>query len=303
MRGTEREDIMEWKLDSTIALNNGVKIPILGLGVYQSVPGKETYEAVSNALQAGYRHIDTAHIYGNERDVGQAVRDSGIPREQIFITTKLWNRDHGYDAALRAFDASLKDIGLDYLDLYLIHWPVRGPGKGSAPGVSPGAAGSISGLRTESWRALEDILVSGKCLAVGVSNYTTRHLEELLDVTTVVPAVNQVEFSPFLYQAELLEFCRRNNIQLEAYSPLTQGKRLSHPVLVTLAAKYSRSAAQILIRWAIQHEVVVIPKSVRRDRINENSQVFDFSISAEDMHTLDALNENLHVCWDPTNAP
>jgi diketogulonate reductase-like aldo/keto reductase len=294
---------MEWKLDSTITLNNGVRMPILGLGVYQSAPGKETYEAVADALQAGYRHIDTARFYSNERDVGQAVRDSGIPREQIFITTKLWNRDHGYDTALRAFDDSLKDLGLDYLDLYLIHWPVKGPGKGNAPGISPDAARSISGLRTESWRALEDVLLNGKCRAVGVSNYTIRHLEELLDVATVVPAVNQVEFSPFLHQAELLDFCRRNNIRLEAYSPLTQGKRLSHPVLLRLAAEYSRSPAQILIRWAIQHEAVVIPKSVHRDRINENSQVFDFSISAADMQTLDALNENLHYCWDPTNAP
>jgi diketogulonate reductase-like aldo/keto reductase len=294
---------MEWKLDSTIALNNGARMPILGLGAYQSAPGRETYEAVANALETGYRHIDTARFYGNERDVGQAVRDSGIPREQIFITTKLWNRDHGYDAALRAFDASLKDLGLDYLDLYLIHWPVKGPGKGMAPGISVDTARSISGLRTESWKALEDVLVGGKCLAVGVSNYTVRHLEELLDLATVIPAVNQVEFSPFLYQAKLLDFCRRNNIQLEAYSPLTQGKRLSHPVLAALAAKYSHSAAQILIRWAIQHEVVVIPKSVHRERIHENSQVFDFSISADDMQALDGLNEDLHCCWDPTNAP
>lgn len=284
-------------------LNNGINMPVLGLGVYMTAPGRETRDAVAWALEAGYRHIDTARFYDNERDVGLAVRESGLRREQIFVTTKLWNSDHGYDAAQRALDASLRDLGLDYVDLFLIHWPVKGPGKGNVPGLSPEHSRSSGGLRLETWKALEQLLLNGSCLAIGVSNYTIRHLEELMEASTVVPAVNQVEFSPFLYQQELLEFCRRNNIQLEAYSPLTRGRRLNHPALLAMAARYARTAAQILIRWAIQHETVVIPKSARRKRIIENARVFDFSISPEDMRALDALNENLRICWDPTAAP
>ena len=271
-------------LSSTKKLNSGVEMPMLGLGVYQTPPGRTTEEAVRYALEVGYRHIDTARLYANEESVGRAVRSSGVPREQVFVTTKLWNSDHGYDAALRAGEGSLKRLRLDYIDLYLIHWPVPG-------------------LRSESWRALVELQRRGACRAIGVSNYTVRHLQELLDSSDVVPDVNQVEFNPFLYQRDLLDFCNNNGIQLEAYSPLTRGHRLRHPVVLDVARRYSKSPAQVLIRWGLQHGLVVIPKSARPERIKENSEVFGFDISTSDMDKLDALSESLHTDWDPTNAP
>jgi len=274
---------MKPTLQSRVKLNNGIEMPILGLGVWQMAKGTETQRAVKAALDLGYRLIDTAKLYANERDVGIAVRDSGIPREEIFVTTKLWNTDHGFDAAIRAFDNSLHELGFEYVDLYLIHWPV-------AP------------LRKDSWRALVKLLRDEKCRAIGVSNYTIRLLEELLRETEVVPAVNQVEFSPFLYQQKLLDFCRENNIQLEAYSPLTKGMRLGDPKLKPFAEKYQKSVAQILIRWALQHDVVVIPKSSRPERILENSRVFDFEISSADMKALDCLTESYRTTWDPTDV-
>jgi len=275
---------MQWTIRSTITLPGGVEIPRLGLGVFQAAAGEETRRAVERALEVGYRHIDTAKIYRNEADVGEAIRRSGIAREDVFITTKLWNSDHGYDAAQRACDASLKALGVAYLDLYLIHWPVQG-------------------LRGESWRALTKLYEDKKCRAIGVSNYTVRHLKELLASSPVVPAVNQVEMSPFLYQKELIDFCREKGIQIETYSPLTKGQRLGHPAITRAASKYRRTPAQILIRWALQHDFIVIPKSSKRERIQENAQVFDFEIDAADMKSLDALDESLRTSWDPTNAP
>lgn len=271
-------------IESTVKLNNNVRIPILGLGVYQTPPGKVTQNAVRVALSAGYRHVDTARIYGNESDVGEAVRRSSIPRDQLFVTTKLWNGDQGYDSTLRACEASLKRLGFGYVDLYLIHFPV------------PEA-------RKESWRAMKTLLEKGKCRAIGVSNFTIAHLEDLLEERDLVPAVNQVEFHPFLYQKELLEYCQRKGIQVEAYSPLARGERMKHPRITVLATKYSKTPAQIMIRWGMQHSLVVIPKSTREDRIRENSQVFDFEISAADMRSLDSLNENLRLNWDPTSVP
>ncbi len=275
---------MKLGLGSKAKLNNGVEMPLLGLGVYQSPAGRITQDAVKFALKTGYRHIDTARIYNNEADVGKAVRESGVPREEVFITTKLWNSDQGYESALQAFESSLRRLGLNYLDLYLIHFPV--------PGV-----------RNESWKAMEALLKQGKCKAVGVSNFTIPHLEELLKTTDTIPAVNQVEFSPFLYQRELLNYCHEKRIQLEAYSPLTRGEKLGHPKIKALVAKYSKTPAQILIRWSLQHGLVVIPKSVREERIRENSQVFDFNLTDQDMMVLDSLNENMRVNWDPTNIP
>lgn len=231
-----------------VTLNNCVSMPLLGLGVYLMRPGLETYQTVKAALEIGYRLVDTASFYRNKEDVGKAVQDSAVPREEIFITTKLWNDDHGYDSAMRAFDASLKRLGLDSIDLYLIHFPVPN-------------------LPNESWRALKKILESGKARAIGVSNYTERHLKELLSRSSVVPAVNQVDFSPYLYQGNLLEFCRTQRIQLEAYAPLTAGRRLHDPRITAIAQKHSRTNAQVLLRWAIQHEVVVIPKSTHAGRI------------------------------------
>jgi diketogulonate reductase-like aldo/keto reductase len=274
----------ELRIDTRVKLNNGVEMPIFGLGTFQAQSGREARDAVLHALQIGYRHIDTASMYGNEEDVGAAIRESGIPREEIFVTTKLWNSDHGYDSGLAAFEKSCRRLRLSYVDLYLIHWPVQD-------------------LRNETWRALETLLKEGKCRAIGVSNYMIRHLEELLENSSTVPAVNQVEFSPYLYQKDLLEFCRKHDVQLEAYSPLTKGHKLDDPKLVTLALKYSKSPAQILIRWVLQHQIVVIPKSSRKERITENAGVFDFTISPEDMRALDSFNQGLRTSWDPTTAP
>jgi methylglyoxal/glyoxal reductase len=272
---------MELRITDNAKLNNGVEIPYFGLGVYLTKPGKETQNAIRYALDVGYRHIDTAAMYGNEHDVGQAVRESSISREDIFITTKLWNDDHGYDNAFKAFDKSLSRLNIGYIDLYLIHWPV-------------------SGRRNETWKALEKILSTDKCRAIGVSNYTIKHLNELLSDSSTIPVINQVEFNPFLYQEELLDFCNSNSIQLEAYSPLARGRKLKHPELVSLSKKYSKTPAQIMIRWVLQHKVVVIPKSASKERIIENADVFDFSISNEDMETLNSINENFRVAWDPS---
>ena len=271
------------KIDSKVKLNNGVEMPIFGLGTFQAQSGREATDAVLHALQIGYRHIDTASMYGNEEDVGAAIRESGIPREEIFVTTKLWNSDHGYDSGLAAFEKSRRRLRLSYVDLYLIHWPVQD-------------------LRNETWRALETLLKEGKCRAIGVSNYMIRHLEELLENSSTVPAVNQVEFSPYLYQKDLLEFCRKHDVQLEAYSPLTKGHKLNDPKLMNLASKYSKSPAQILIGWALQHQIVVIPKSSRKERITENAGVFDFTISPEDMRVLDSFDQGLRTSWDPSTA-
>ena len=267
-------------IKSTKKLNSGQEISVLGLGVFQTPPGKVTREAVKFALKVGYRHIDTASLYGNEEDVGKGVRESGVPREEVFVTTKLWNDDQGYDSALAACDTSLRRLGLGYIDLYLIHWPVPE-------------------LRGESWRALVELQRRGSCRAIGVSNYTIRHLQELLASSDVPPAVNQVEFSPFLYQKDLLRFCEGKGIQLEAYSPLTRGNKLDHPVVLDVAKRCSKSPAQVLIRWGLQHGIVVIPKSTHPERIKENSEVFDFEISAADMSRLDSLSVNLRTAWDP----
>jgi methylglyoxal/glyoxal reductase len=270
--------IMLLTLKSSAKLNNGVEIPYLGLGVYQSPPGEITLRAVRYALKIGYRQIDTAELYGNEKDVGRALRESGIRREDVFITTKVWNSHQGYDSTLYACEGSLGRLCLSYVDLYLIHWPVQGLGD-------------------ETWRAMIKLLHEGKTRAIGVSNYSMRELKELLDKSDIVPAVNQVEFHPFLYQEELLRFCKNNKIQLEAYSPLTRGKRLNHPNILELAKKYNKTPAQVLIRWSLQHNVVVIPKSIHEARIKENSQVFDFQLEPKDMKLLDSLNENLYTVF------
>jgi diketogulonate reductase-like aldo/keto reductase len=278
------EPAMIENIASRAVMNDGHAIPWLGLGVYLIDSGSETQEAVHHAFEAGYRHIDTARFYGNERDVGIAVRNSGLPREEIFITTKLWNSDHGCQRTRDACEESLRALDIGYIDLYLLHWPVHQ-------------------LRGESWKALVGLQEEGKCRSIGVSNYTIAHLQELLHESDALPAVNQVEFSPFLYQSRLLEFCREHGILLEAYSPLTRGDKFTHPTLVALAEKHRKTPAQILIRWSLQHEVVVIPKSAHRDRIQENADVFNFDIASADMARLDALDENFRVSWDPTNAP
>lgn len=271
-------------LGDRVTLNNGVAMPCFGLGVYNLGTGRAAESAMGYALQAGYRLIDTAKLYRNESEVGRAVRNSGLPREEVFVTTKLWNSDHGHDPALRAFDRSLKELGLEYVDLYLIHWPV-------------------SGARRETWKALEEIQASGRARAIGVSNYMVRHLEELLGHAEIVPAVDQVEMNPFLAQAELRAYCREQGIQLEAYSPLTKGHRLNDPGIATMARRHGRTPAQIMLRWCLQVGAIPIPKSSRPERILENGRVFDFTLGPEDMEALGKLDESLHTGWDPTREP
>jgi methylglyoxal/glyoxal reductase len=264
--------IMRLTLDSRAVLNNGVEIPLLGVGVYQSPRGQTTENAVRNALMIGYRLIDTAQLYGNEEDVGRALRKSGVSRDDVFIITKVWNSDQGYESTLQACNKSLQKLGLSYLDLYLIHWPVHG-------------------MSEETWKAMVRLLQEQKTRAIGVSNYDIDDLSQLMQSSDVLPAVDQVEFHPFLYQERLLRFCEKNGIQMEAYSPLTRGMRISHPTIVAVANKYRKTPAQVLIRWSLQHGLIVIPKSVHEERILENSKVFDFELEPEDMEHLNSLNE------------
>lgn len=264
-------------LAGTTKLNNGVEIPYFGLGVYQmddpAVPTRL-------ALDAGYRLVDTAMIYGNEEGVGQAVRESSVPREDIFVTSKVWNADQGHESTLAAFDRTLETLGLDYLDLYLIHWPVRGK-------------------YVETWRAMETIYASGRVRAIGVSNFKQHHLEDVLASGDVVPAVNQMEFHPRLVQQELLDFCADKGIQYQSWSPLMQGGIFELDAMAALATKYDRSAAQIVLRWNLQKGVITIPKSVRQERIIENAALFDFELSAEDVAAIDALDTGHRLGPDP----
>ncbi|GAA1258570.1 aldo/keto reductase [Streptomyces aureus] len=265
-----------------IVLNNGVEMPQLGFGVWQ-VPDAEAEKAVATALEAGYRSIDTAAIYGNEEGTGKAVAASGIAREKLFVTTKLWNADQGYDATLRAFDASLDKLGLDYLDLFLIHWPL--PSKDSY---------------VDTYKALEKIYADGRAKAIGVSNFLPEHLERLLGETSIIPAVNQIELHPHLQQRAAREFHAEQGIATEAWSPLGQGKGLLEvPAIVAIAQKHGRTPAQIVLRWHVQLGNVVIPKSVTPSRIVENIDVFDFELDIEDIAAISALNEDRRLGPDP----
>ena len=268
------------KIDTKVKLNNGIEMPIFGFGTFRINSGFATRDSVKVALGAGYRSIDCAAIYGNEKDVGDAIKQYGTPREELFITTKVWNNDQGYEKTLKAFETSIGKLGTDYIDLYLIHWPVKA-------------------LRLETWKTLEKLYEEGKCRAIGVSNFIKKNLEELLTNSSIVPAVNQVEFSPYTYDKELLEFCRSHDIQLEAYSPLTKSFKLKDPKLIKIAEKYNKSTAQILLRWGLQKGVIVICKSKNRDRILENADIFDFEIMEEDMAIFDSFDENLRTGWDP----
>ena len=265
-------------------MNDGYKIPVVGLGTWKSEPGEATYKAVLDSINAGYRHIDTARAYDNEADVGRAVQDADINRKDLFITTKLWNRHQGYDEAIEACEKSLARLGCDYIDLYLIHWPLKDK-------------------RNESWRALIELQKKGLCRSIGVSNFTIDNLKELEDKFEVIPAANQVEFHPYHYQKDLLEYCNSKNIIIKAYSPLVHAKRMDEERLVAISEEIGKTPAQILIRWAMQRGMVGLPKSVNESRIIENFAVFDFEISDSLMKRLDDLDERYVTCWDPHNPP
>ncbi len=275
----------------TYKMNSGLDIPAVGLGVWKTPEGREVEQSVEWALEIGYRLIDTAKIYGNEQGVGKAIKNSGVPRDQIFVTTKLWNSDQGQSTTLKAIDESLEKLGLDYVDLYLVHWPYAAwpfEKKDDSPA-----------MRQETWQAMEQIYKSGKAKTIGVSNYTIKHLEEMNSYAKIPPVVNQVEFHPFLYQKELLDYCKQNNIIIEAYCPLVHGEKLHDPRIGEIAQKYDKTNAQVLLRWSLQHGNIVIPKSTHRERLEENFQVFDFELAGEDMVVLDSMDENYRVGGNP----
>ncbi|MGF9879313.1 aldo/keto reductase [Bacillus albus] len=273
-------------LQSTTTLHNGVEMPWFGLGVFKVEDGPELVEAVKSAIKAGYRSIDTAAIYGNEKAVGEGIRagikEAGISREDLFITSKVWNSDQGYETTLAAYEESLKKLELDYLDLYLVHWPVEGKYK-------------------DTWRALETLYKEERVRAIGVSNFQIHHLQDVLADAEMKPMINQVEYHPRLTQKELQAFCKEQGIQMEAWSPLMQGQLLDNETLQEIAHKYGKTTAQIILRWDLQNEVVTIPKSTKEHRIIANADIFNFELTKEDMENIDALNENHRVGPDPDN--
>lgn len=263
-------------------LANGVSMPWLGLGVLRMAEGQPVENAVRWALKTGYRHIDTAAIYGNEIGVGRAIQQSNVSREEIFVTTKVWNRDQGYDQTLAAFEVSLNRLNMDYVDLYLIHWPVKDKFK-------------------ETWRALETIYDSGRARAIGVSNFLVHHLESLLESARIVPMVDQVEFHPYLQQPDLQAFCREHRIQLEAWRPIMRGQVNQIPELVELGQKYGKTPVQITLRWMVQQGIVTIPKSEHKERIESNAHIFDFELQSEDLTLIDGLDRHERLGADPDN--
>lgn len=265
-----------------VKLVNGVEIPMLGLGTWQVESEKEAVDSVKYALQIGYRHIDTAAAYNNEQFVGKGIKESGISRDDIFLTTKLWNSDQGYESTLKAFDKSLKKLGVDYLDLYLIHWPKGEKSK-------------------ESWHAMEKLYNEKLIKSIGVSNFLQHHLEDLMKNTKLNPMVNQVEFHPYLVQSELHDYCIKNNIQYEAWSPLMRGKIMKIKELQTIAESHKRSVTQIVLRWDIQMGVVTIPKSTHPQRIKENAEIFDFELTDEEMNIITSLDKGKRIGPDPDN--
>ena len=264
----------------SVQLNNGISMPALGLGVYAPEQQQEVGQAVEAALAVGYRLFDAAAIYGNEKEVGVALRQGGVSRNDLFVTSKVWMDDMGFDSTMRAFEKSLQDLSLDYMDLYLIHWPK-------------------DQHRKETWKALESLYDQGVVKSIGVSNYYQKHLQELFVYANVCPAVNQIELSPFCYLPVELDFCKHNNIQLEGYAPVVRGQKKDHPVLMDIARKYGKSTYQILIRWVIEQGAVTIPKSIHPERMFENAEVFDFALDADDLARMSVLYDNTRVAWDP----
>jgi len=269
---------MNFTINSKLKLNNGVKIPLFGLGTWD-LRGKVGFNIVQWALKAGYRLIDTATYYENEKVIGEAINQSKIPRKDVFITSKVWIDDLGYKKTIDAFNKSLRALNTSYIDLYLIHWPIKEK-------------------RKQSWKAMEQLYKEGQIRAIGVSNFAIHHIEEILTEFEIIPAVNQVEFNAFLFQKELLEYCKSKNIKLEAYRPITGGRKLDNRKLIEISKKYNKSTAQILIRWLLQQEIITIPRTSKKERIYENANVYDFNLSDEDMNTITSLNEDFRTTWD-----
>lgn len=262
----------------TFQLKNGVRIPCVGFGTWQVPDGDIVRCAVKDAISIGYRHIDTAAVYGNEVGVGLGVRESGVDRDALFITSKLWNTMRGYDTTLKAFDESLKRLALDYLDLYLIHWPAN---KKQFPDCEQ--------INRDTWRAMETLYKSGRVKAIGVSNFLKHHLENIMQTAEIAPMVDQLQFHPGYMQKETVSFCKENGILVEAWSPLGSGEMLTHPLLVQIAEKYGVSVAQLLLRWALAHEILPLPKSVTKSRIAQNADLFGFTIAKADMQAINDL--------------
>ncbi|WP_375162243.1 aldo/keto reductase [Fictibacillus sp. WQ 8-8] len=273
-------------LQDTTTLHNGVKMPWFGLGVFKVEEGPELVNALKTAIRHGYRSIDTAAIYENEEGVGKGIHEglaeSGVERRDLFVTSKVWNADLGYESTIAAYEESLRKLGLEYLDLYLIHWPVEGKYK-------------------DAWRALETLYKEGRVKAIGVSNFQIHHLKDLMKDAEIKPMINQVEYHPKLSQKELQEFCKAQGIQMEAWSPLMRGQLLDHPVLKEIADHHNKSVAQVILRWDLQNGVVTIPKSTKENRLAENSKVFDFRLTDHEMNRINDLNENLRVGPNPDN--
>ncbi len=267
-------------IQGTFKLNNGVEMPYLGLGTFEAGDGDEVKNSVLHAIDNGYRLIDTASFYKNEKGIGRALKETSVPRNKLFITTKVWNNEQGFDNTLRAYDKSLLRLGVDYVDLYLIHWPV-------------------SGKFTQTWKALEKIYNEGRVKAIGISNFLQIHIETLLQTATIVPALNQMEFHPYLMQSALREYCKQNNIVYQAWSPIMRGRIFEIDTLKQLANKYNKNEAQIVLRWDLQHGVATIPKSVHPDRIKNNADIFDFELTANDMAAIDSLDRNYRFGFDP----
>ena len=266
------------KLTDTFKLNNGIDIPCIGYGTFQTPDGKSVEDGVKEALKIGYRHIDTAYFYQNEKGVGKAIRESGVKREDIFVTSKLWNSDRGYESAKAAFEKTMDNLGLEYLDLFLIHWPAIKKQFDNAEEIN-----------AETWKAFEEIYETGRVKAIGLSNFLPHHIDELMKTAKIKPMVNQIEFHPGFAQIETAKYCIENDIVVEAWSPLGRKEVLENETLVELAKKYNKSTAQICIRWVLLHNILPLPKSVTPSRILENSQVFDFKISEDDMKTIDNI--------------
>lgn len=271
-------------LQSRVTLSDGNTMPLFGLGVWAANPGQETQDAVSCALEVGYRHIDTASMYGNEQDVGSALNACGVPRNEIFVTTKVWETEQGYEPTLRAFEQSQQKLGLEFVDLYLIHWPVEGQ-------------------RVDTWQALERLQSEGRVKSIGVSNFSPSHLQEIFESGKQRPTVNQIELSPFLQQRTIADFTRSAGIHLTAYCPLARGERFSHRSLQDIAEQTGKTPAQIMIRWGLQQGQTMIPKSVNPVRIRQNADVFDFTLSDKQMRLLAELDEGFRFCQNPLDQP